>query len=95
MPLPQRRALEVALLRRESSSNWESRAVAAATLTAFRALSTDAPTLVAIDDLQWVDDSSADALGFALRRAGDAVRLLGAERTGVVSVSRGMPPASR
>ncbi|HXH34482.1 MAG TPA: ATP-binding protein [Plantibacter sp.] len=81
MPLPQRRALEVALFRREPASTWDGRGVASATLTALKSLSIDAPLLVAIDDTQWVDHSSADALGFALRRGlGNNLRLLGTER---------------
>lgn len=84
MPLPQRRALEVALFRRDSTTTWNGRGVASATLTALKALSIDAPILLAIDDTQWVDHASADALGFALRRGlGDTLRLLGTERTGV------------
>jgi ATP/maltotriose-dependent transcriptional regulator MalT len=84
IPLPQRRALEVALFRREPTSAWDSRGVASATLTALTSLSIDAPLLLAIDDTQWMDPASADALGFAMRRClGDKVRLLGTERAGV------------
>jgi DNA-binding CsgD family transcriptional regulator len=46
-------------------------------------LADDVPLLVAIDDLQWLDASSARALAFALRRLGESsVLLLVAERSG-------------
>jgi len=44
------------------------RAVAAGLLSTLRALSTAAPLLVAIDDAQWLDRSSAAALEYAARR---------------------------
>jgi DNA-binding CsgD family transcriptional regulator len=74
LPPPQRRALEVALLRREPdalSSAIDERMIGVATLSALRALAARDPLLVAIDDLQWVDASSAGALRFALRRLRD------------------------
>ena len=45
------------------------RVVGMATLTVLRDLARIVPVVVAIDDLQWVDPASGDALGFALRRA--------------------------
>ena len=42
--------------------------VGAATLALLAAAATRDPVLVAVDDLQWVDDESADALAFASRR---------------------------
>lgn len=73
LPEPQRRALEVALLRREAGDrNIDPRAVAAATLGLLKALAEVAPVLVAVDDLQWLDPASERVLRFALRRVGDA-----------------------
>ena len=74
LPRPQRRGLEVALLRGESDSTQDridERAIGVATLSVLRLVSARAPVLLAIDDLQWVDASSAAALRFALRRLRD------------------------
>jgi predicted ATPase len=66
---PQRRALEVALLLRDSEGRPpELPAIAFALLSALRALAAEAPLLLAIDDAQWLDEPSAAALQFALRR---------------------------
>ena len=69
---PQRLALEVALLRASPQGAVPSpRGVAAAALSVLRLLAADGPVVVAIDDQQWIDRASADALAFALRRIGD------------------------
>jgi DNA-binding CsgD family transcriptional regulator len=81
LPGPQRAALEVALLRRESdveTGNVDERLIGVATLSALRALAARGPLVVAIDDLQWVDSSSAAALRFALRRLRDRPVLVAA-----------------
>jgi DNA-binding CsgD family transcriptional regulator len=74
LPRPQRRGLEIALLRGDSDSAQEpidERTIGVATLSALRVISAQAPLVLAIDDLQWVDASSAAALRFALRRLRD------------------------
>ena len=83
LPPPQRRALEVALLLAEAEgAHPEERAVAAAFLSALRALGAARPVLVAIDDTQWLDAGSASVLAYAGRRLRDErVGLLLAERT--------------
>jgi DNA-binding NarL/FixJ family response regulator len=63
---PQRRALEAALGRAEAIADRV--AVARATVSVLRSLAAEAPTVVAIDDAQWLDAPSADALRFAARR---------------------------
>ena len=69
LPDPQRRALEVALLLEEPEGGaFNQRAVAAALLGALRQLSGRRPLVIAIDDVQWLDASSAAVLEFALRR---------------------------
>ncbi|MCA1683174.1 MAG: AAA family ATPase [Actinobacteria bacterium] len=69
LPEPQAEALQVALmLRRPSSEPQDGRAVAFAALSALRALTAQAPVLLAVDDVQWLDASSASVLAFAWRR---------------------------
>jgi DNA-binding CsgD family transcriptional regulator len=72
LPPPQRRALEIALLLEDSGgARADRRAVASGFRSVLRALSTTAPLLVAIDDAQWLDRSSAAALDYATRRLRD------------------------
>jgi DNA-binding CsgD family transcriptional regulator len=80
---PRRRALAVALLLEEPGERPpDQRALGLAFADIVRALSTSRPVLVAIDDLQWLDPSTAGPLRFALRRLSDApVRLLTTART--------------
>jgi DNA-binding NarL/FixJ family response regulator len=82
LPPPQRAALEVALLRAEPGTvPPEPRAIALALLNLLRALAAERPLLIAIDDLQWLDPSSEDALVFAARRLdSEAIGLLLARR---------------
>jgi DNA-binding CsgD family transcriptional regulator len=73
---PRRRALEVALLMEEAAGPpVDARAVGVAVRNALQLLAEEG-LVVAIDDLQWLDASSASALGFALRRLPDANMLL-------------------
>ncbi len=83
LPEPQRHALEVALLReRPDGSAPAPRAIGAATLSVLRALSEDTPVVLAVDDVQWLDVPTAEALEFALRRLdGSPVALLATLRT--------------
>jgi ATP/maltotriose-dependent transcriptional regulator MalT len=69
LPVPQRRALEVALLLAEAGRRPpDRRTVGVAVLGVLRALSRTGPVIVAADDIQWLDPSSAGALEFAVRR---------------------------
>jgi DNA-binding CsgD family transcriptional regulator len=78
---PRRHALEVALLREEAADAVDPRALGIAARNALQLLAEDRPVLIAIDDLQWFDVSSARALAFALRRlAANQVLLLLARR---------------
>jgi DNA-binding CsgD family transcriptional regulator len=83
IPDPQREALEVALLLRPAGPEPPTaRAVGLAVLAALRGLASAGPVLVAIDDVQWVDEASLEALTFAFRRAGSGpLGLLVAART--------------
>ncbi len=67
---PQRRALEIALLRVEGPP-VDARAVRVALLELLRNRAAERPVLIGIDDLQWLDGPSAKALSFALRRCTD------------------------
>lgn len=69
LPGPQRRALEVALLRSDPEDTApDPFAIAAGLLGVLRHLAASTALLVAIDDLQWLDPASAGALAFAARR---------------------------
>jgi DNA-binding CsgD family transcriptional regulator len=93
LPEPQRRALEAALLLDDAGGRVDRRAVGAGLLNALRALAARSPLLVAIDDLQWLDRSSATALGFALRRLRDEpVALLLSRRTEASDLEQALPP---
>jgi DNA-binding CsgD family transcriptional regulator len=84
LPDPQRRALEVALLRvSPPTAAIDVRAVAVAVRSMLALLADTSPVLVAIDDVQWLDATSARALDFALRRIADApVSVLASRRSG-------------
>lgn len=69
LPPPQQRALDAALLRTDAPSDESAaRAVGQALLGVLRSVAAESPTVVAIDDLQWLDPPSGRALSFALRR---------------------------
>jgi DNA-binding CsgD family transcriptional regulator len=87
LPGPQRAALEVVLLRHSSGEAPVSRlAVCAGTLGVIQQHAERAPVLLAIDDVQWVDEASAQVLAFVLRRTGPRdVTLLTAVRSSLRS----------
>lgn len=71
LPVPQRQALEAALLRAEPMAEAPERfAIAAGFLGVLRSLGASEQLLVAVDDLQWLDAATAEVLAFAARRAG-------------------------
>ena len=76
-------ALEVALLIAEPEPGREvtTRAVGVGLVAVFRELASGPPVLVAVDDAQWLDGPTTDALSFAARRlAGGSVRMLLTQR---------------
>ena len=77
---PRRRALEIALLIEEATEPADARALGVAVRTALETLAAGDPLILAIDDVQWLDPSSARALSFALRRLDADVLLLFARR---------------
>ena len=83
LPAPRRRALEIALLVEEGAAAADPRTLGVAVRSALELLAEDAPLVVAIDDVQWLDPSSASTLAFALRRMHEqSVLLLLARRLG-------------
>jgi len=99
IPGPQREALEIALLLRPAGDEPPTaRAVGLAVLAALRGCLSEGPVLVAIDDVQWLDEASLEALTFALRRVADGpLSLLVAARTEAAAdpLTAGAPPPSR
>ncbi|WP_237572976.1 ATP-binding protein [Mycolicibacterium lacusdiani] len=82
LPRPQQQALDRALLRVDvDDAGTDRRAVAAAFMSVLDALATWGTVLVAVDDLQWIDPSTAHVLAFALRRMTGSVGVLAAVRT--------------
>jgi DNA-binding CsgD family transcriptional regulator len=82
LPYPQRRAIDRVLLRADAGGEpTDQRAVAAGFLSVVQSLGEQSPVLLAIDDLQWLDDSSERVLAFAARRLSAPVGVLGAVRT--------------
>jgi len=97
LPAPQRRALQIALLLEDDdAATPDQRAISAGTLSAIRALAVERPVLIAIDDAQWLDPPSAEAITFALRRLRDApVAAISAWRVTSPSVPAASPPPGR
>ncbi|HEX4724355.1 MAG TPA: LuxR family transcriptional regulator [Pseudonocardiaceae bacterium] len=82
LPQPQREALDIVLLRQpQFGQATDQRATAAAVVTILTRLAEDGPVLVAIDDAQWLDSSSAQVVAFAMRRLCGPVGVLATVRT--------------
>ncbi|HLE59177.1 MAG TPA: AAA family ATPase, partial [Candidatus Limnocylindria bacterium] len=69
LPAPRRRAFEAALLREEPDLPVDPRALGVAIVTLLPLLADGRPLVLAVDDEQWLDPSSAATLRFALRRS--------------------------
>ncbi len=82
LPSPQRKALEVALLRTEpGEGEVDPRAVGTGLTELLSRAAADSPLVLAVDDAQWLDPASARVLAFALRRLdGRPVAVLAAVR---------------
>ena len=83
LPDPQAHALEVALARRDAPSDRF--AIGAAVLSLLAVAGGPGSLLVVVDDAQWLDASSSDALLFAARRLrNEGVAILVATRPGAL-----------
>ncbi|HEX6932583.1 MAG TPA: AAA family ATPase [Streptosporangiaceae bacterium] len=72
LPAPQRRALEVALLRADpGEGDLDPRAVGSGLTSLLDKMVADGPLVLAVDDAQWMDPASAGSIAFALRRLED------------------------
>jgi predicted ATPase len=80
LPPLQRRALETALLLEEADQPADARTTSAALVAVLRALASRGPVVLAVDDVQWVDAASEQALAFAARRLPAGLALLVARR---------------
>ncbi len=76
LEIPRRRAFESALLRAEADAPVDPRALGVAIVSLLPMLSRSGPLVIAVDDDQWMDASSAVTLGFAVRRSLDQPLLL-------------------
>jgi DNA-binding CsgD family transcriptional regulator len=88
LPAPQQQSLDAALLRRrEYAGPTDARAVAAAFLAVLDRLATRSESfvLLAIDDVQWIDVSSANVVSFAARRLPPGVGLICTTRSAQVA----------
>ncbi|MEA3183633.1 MAG: hypothetical protein QOJ74_110, partial [Ilumatobacteraceae bacterium] len=87
LPAPQRHSLEVATLRTSPSEvPLDERAVGTGLATLLGHLAESGAVMLAVDDLQWLDRSSADVLTFAARRLTTAA-------VGIVTCARTAEPA--
>lgn len=86
---PQREALEGALALRPARRQ-DRFAIGAATLSLLSAYAEEAPLAILVDDAQWLDGSTADALLFAFRRlVADSIAVVLAVREGLPSLLDG------
>jgi DNA-binding CsgD family transcriptional regulator len=83
LPGPQHAALDVALRRVGAPDQPDRVALARGAHAVVCSLAATAPIVVAIDDVQWLDAPSRDALRFVFRR------LVGAQRVGLLATMRG------
>ncbi len=96
LPPARRHAMKAALLLGEPGTSVDTRALAIAVRDTLALIAATGPTVVAIDDVQWLDDSSSNALSFAWRRL-DAPVLLVLSRRGdrgdASELERSVPPS--
>ncbi|OBK52426.1 helix-turn-helix transcriptional regulator [Mycobacterium sp. 1081908.1] len=83
LPGPQRLAMDVITLRStDDSAAADQRTASAAFLAVIEGLAARQKLILAIDDLQWLDSSSAAVFAFAVRRLSGPVGVMATVRTG-------------
>jgi DNA-binding CsgD family transcriptional regulator len=86
LPDPQKLAVDQILLRaNQNRAATDQHAVSAAFLSVVQMLGETSPLLLAIDDLQWVDQSSRQVVTFATRRLSAGMGMLCTLRSGAAS----------
>lgn len=91
LPYLQRVALDRVLLQEDGTGPaTDQRVAAAAFLTVVDRLSANAPVIIAVDDVQWLDASSRTVVAFAARRLKGCIGVLVSERT-VADAGNGAP----
>ena len=93
LPPPQERALAAALLRDDTGAPPDPRATATAFVNLLSLVAAEKPTVVAIDDAQWLAPASARVLTFAARRLPPRVGLVLATRPGEGALPLGLERA--
>ncbi len=91
LPVPQRQGLDAVLWPSQLAADTDRRAVAAAFSTVIGRLGAISPVLIAIDDYQWLDTSSADVVAFVARRLPPGVALLCTTRSDATPMSLQLP----
>ena len=82
LPEPQRIALDAALLRVSAADPPEALAVSVAARHVIRRAAAERPLVLAIDDVQWLDEPSSRVLDFVIRRLDEErVRVIASRRT--------------
>jgi DNA-binding NarL/FixJ family response regulator len=99
LPDPQERALATVMLRVATDGPADARTIATALVSVLAELAGESPVVLALDDVQWLDQASARALEFAARRLPARLGVLATVRTGTaMDVPLGLDralPASR
>jgi hypothetical protein len=91
LPMPQRDALAAATLRGDRAGSAEPRAVATALRTLLDRLGEDGPVVLALDDVQWLDPASREALEFAVHRCRVGLLVAVRDPDGAVPVAAAAP----
>ncbi|MHA7666151.1 helix-turn-helix transcriptional regulator [Mycolicibacterium sp. HS_4_1] len=91
LPVPQRQGLDAVFWPSQLAPGTDRRAVAAAFSAVIGRLIAKSPILLAIDDCQWLDTSSADVVAFVARRLPPGAALLCTTRTDAAAMNLQLP----